>query len=210
MGIELTSEAAQELRRIIKERELDEGRALLRVGIEGSDAGRSYALDLTEHAEPGAEHFMSHGISVVCAREQAEELDGARVDFRSEPAVESTFVVDFPAEDPELRIGDLARLPTEDEVRRVLRLVDDPEVGLNIVDLGLVYGIEMAASTVKITMTLTTPACPLGDMITEEINYQMAQRWPAVRSVDVAIVWDPPWSPYAISTEGKMHLGWSL
>lgn len=109
-----------------------------------------------------------------------------------------------------VKIREISRMPSEEQIRDLLRYVEDPEVGLNIVDLGLVYGIVVSESNVRVTMTLTTPACPLGDLITEDINYRMAESWPAVQSVDVEIVWDPPWSPDAISREGKLQLGWPV
>jgi metal-sulfur cluster biosynthetic enzyme len=88
--------------------------------------------------------------------------------------------------------------------------VYDPEVGVNIVDLGLVYGLEIDGREVRITITLTTPACPLGDLIREDINERMRESYPSVESVRVEIVWDPPWSPEAITAEGKLQLGWSV
>ena len=61
-----------------------------------------------------------------------------------------------------------ANMPTEEAIRNALRNVIDPEVGMNVVDLGLVYGIEIAPNGVRVAMTMTTPACPMGSMITED------------------------------------------
>lgn len=209
MGIELTKEAAQELRRIMKERGLDERGTFLSVGMEGGERWKSYTLDLTNCMEPGDRQFLSRDITIVCAEQYLPELDDTHIDFRQEPGVGASFIVGQLNNDAFPKLRDISRMPTAAEVREVLRLVDDPEVGLNIVDLGLVYEVEVADRTARISMTLTTPACPLGDLITEDINERVVQAWPAVQSVDVDIVWDPPWSPDAISHEGKLQLGWS-
>ena len=63
-----------------------------------------------------------------------------------------------------------AALPTEERVREALRSVDDPEVGMNIVDLGLVYRIDIAPERVRVELTMTTPACPMGDLISENAD----------------------------------------
>ncbi len=98
---------------------------------------------------------------------------------------------------------------TADEVSDVLRLVDDPELGMNIVDLGLVYGVEVAdGGEVSVTMTMTTPACPLGDYLKRAIEAAVRQRFPEVRAVAVDIVWEPRWEPAMMSDLAKVSLGW--
>jgi metal-sulfur cluster biosynthetic enzyme len=104
----------------------------------------------------------------------------------------------------------MATLPDEDAVREALRQVDDPEAGLNVVDLGLVYGIEVAADTVRIDMTMTTAACPLADSIIDEARRVVAEIVPLGTNVDVRLVWDPPWTPEKMSGLAKERFGWSF
>ena len=85
----------------------------------------------------------------------------------------------------------------QNQVYRKLVGVMDPELGLSIVKLGLVYDLEIAGGDVVVTVTMTTPACPLGDLITREIEERVgALRW--VTSVAVRIVWEPRWTPAMI------------
>ncbi|BCJ31675.1 metal-sulfur cluster assembly factor [Actinocatenispora sera] len=93
--------------------------------------------------------------------------------------------------------------------RELLREVIDPELGVNIVDLGLVYGIRVADGLARIRMTLTTPGCPLGAYLDDEVR---ACLWaaPGVADVEVQVVWDPPWRPEMMSDRAKAQLGWKL
>jgi metal-sulfur cluster biosynthetic enzyme len=95
----------------------------------------------------------------------------------------------------------------EDVVREVLRTVVDPELGVNIVDLGLIYGIEIKDSDVGVKMTLTSPACPLGAVIQAQVNTAL-KKVPWVKEVKVELVWTPRWDPRLMATEdAKMELG---
>jgi metal-sulfur cluster biosynthetic enzyme len=94
-----------------------------------------------------------------------------------------------------------------DDIRDALKAVIDPELGINIVDLGLVYQALRNGDDIHIELTMTTPACPLGDMMTEEIKLVLQQRFPDVHSVRVELVWDPPWSPELMSEESRQQLG---
>lgn len=94
---------------------------------------------------------------------------------------------------------------TRRDVVEALRRVYDPELGLNIVDLGLVYGVEEAEGRVRVTMTLTTPGCPVGQVILEAVDYVLSAL-PGVTDVAVDIVWDPPWSPAMIADEIRRRL----
>ena len=102
-----------------------------------------------------------------------------------------------------------ANMPTEEAIRAALRNVIDPEVGMNVVDLGLVYGIEIAPNRVRVNMTMTTPACPMGSMITEDACEAIRDIAPEAAEIDVQLVWDPPWSPALMSEHAKQHFGWS-
>jgi metal-sulfur cluster biosynthetic enzyme len=95
----------------------------------------------------------------------------------------------------------------EDVVREVLHTVVDPELGVNIVDLGLVYGIEIKDSDVGVKMTLTSPACPLGAVIQAQVNTAL-KKLPWVKEVKVELVWTPRWDPRVMASEdAKMELG---
>ena len=96
-----------------------------------------------------------------------------------------------------------------DDILAALKKVIDPELGINIVDLGLVYHAERNASGIAIALTMTTPACPLGEMMSEEIKQILRERFPEVPDVRVDIVWDPPWSPELMSEESRRQLGMS-
>ena len=108
---------------------------------------------------------------------------------------------------------DLASLitgdPSREVLRDLLRDVIDPEIGINIVDLGLVYDVSRSSDgVVGVRMTLTTPGCPLGGYITDSINDTLASV-PGVADIDVRIVWDPPWNPDAMMSDwAKDQLGW--
>jgi metal-sulfur cluster biosynthetic enzyme len=93
-------------------------------------------------------------------------------------------------------------------VRAALRQVIDPEVGINIMDLGLVYGIALDGDRVTIAVTMTSPACPLADYLKDEIARTVQERAPGVGHVTVALVWDPPWTSERISAAARRQLGW--
>ena len=94
-----------------------------------------------------------------------------------------------------------------DDILTALKAVIDPELGINIVDLGLVYHAERHANGIDIALTMTTPACPLGEMMSEEIRLVLRDRFPDLADVRVEIVWDPPWSPELMSEESRRQLG---
>jgi len=97
--------------------------------------------------------------------------------------------------------------PTYDELRAKLSEVMDPEINLSIVELGLVYDIQYDNGDVLVTMTLTSPGCPLGPIIRGEA-YAKLRELPGVKDVDVQIVWNPPWDPRTMASEDvKMQLG---
>lgn len=98
-------------------------------------------------------------------------------------------------------------MPTEEEVREALKVVEDPEIGISIIDLGLVYDTEVKDHTIKVTMTLTTPFCPVGPMITSGVESVLASL-PEVEHVDVDLTFSPPWDPRTMaSDEVKAMLG---
>jgi metal-sulfur cluster biosynthetic enzyme len=96
----------------------------------------------------------------------------------------------------------------EDVVRENLRLVIDPELGISIVDLGLVYGVEIKEEgEVTVKMTLTSPACPLGSVIQAQAHSAL-KKLPWVKTVKVELVWSPRWDPRTMASEdARMQLG---
>ncbi len=97
--------------------------------------------------------------------------------------------------------------PTHDEMMAKLWEVNDPEINLSIVDLGLIYDVQYDNGDVMVTMTLTSPACPLGPIIRGEV-YAKLRELPLVKDVDVQIVWNPPWDPRTMASEDvRMQLG---
>jgi len=95
---------------------------------------------------------------------------------------------------------------TSDLVRQTLRTVKDPELDLNIVDLGLVYDVEVDDGKVAINMTLTSPGCPAGPMITNDV-YRVVRELDGVKDVEVEIVWEPYWSPERIEPKIRAMMG---
>lgn len=96
--------------------------------------------------------------------------------------------------------------PTNEQVREALRTVNDPELGYSIVDLGLVYGTSVTPDgTCEVTYTLTSPACPLGDVLEENIRAAL-RRLPDVTDVRLELVFDPPWGPEKITTDLRREL----
>ena len=97
-------------------------------------------------------------------------------------------------------------MPTKDEVIEALHAVEDPELGMDIVELGLLYDVEVEGPKVKVIHTLTSMGCPVGPMIQENID-QIARSMPEVEEVEVELTWDPPWSPEKMSDDAKFILG---
>jgi metal-sulfur cluster biosynthetic enzyme len=93
----------------------------------------------------------------------------------------------------------------EQEIRSALRGVIDPELGINIVDLGLVYGIDIEGNTIGVEMTMTSPSCPLGEYLTDSVERALSLSFPHTR-VAVGIVWEPAWSPDMINEAGRRAL----
>ncbi|QFU14821.1 metal-sulfur cluster assembly factor [Microvirga thermotolerans] len=85
--------------------------------------------------------------------------------------------------------------------------VMDPEIGLSLVDLGLVYRAVVGGDAVEVALTLTTRACPLGEMILDEARDSLAQRFPGHSRIDVRLVWEPLWTPDFITPRGRDLLG---
>ena len=95
---------------------------------------------------------------------------------------------------------------TAEDVEAALTNVIDPELGLDFVELGLIYGIEIEGGDVHVTFTLTSPGCPIGPQVSEQIE-EFVGELDGVDSVDSAMVFSPPWSPDRMSEDAKFALG---
>jgi len=96
-------------------------------------------------------------------------------------------------------------MPTKEEILNALKEVYDPEIPVNIVDLGLIYGIEIEDDKVKIRMTLTARGCPMAMPIANNVKERLL-KLEGVKDAEVEVVWDPPWSLDMITEEGKKIL----
>jgi FeS assembly SUF system protein len=89
-----------------------------------------------------------------------------------------------------------------------LKQIYDPEIPMNIVDLGLIYGFEWADDSVKLKMTLTAPGCPVAGILAEEVKLAV-EKVPNVKGATVEMVWDPPWNPDRMSDFAKRQFGYA-
>jgi metal-sulfur cluster biosynthetic enzyme len=99
-------------------------------------------------------------------------------------------------------------MTTVEDITEALKQVYDPELSVNIVDLGLVYGTELDdEGNAHVTMTLTSPGCPIGPMVGEMVQDALAPL-DGIKQVDVDVVWTPPWTPEMMSEDAKLELGY--
>ena len=117
----------------------------------------------------------------------------------SAPSQMDTALEPFPYEGSEA-----LRQPLIEALRRVV----DPEVALNIVDVGLVYGVRISEGMVQADVTMTSAACPVADVIVQDIEKELDAVMPADLLVHVELVWDPPWTPDRMSLRAKRFMGW--
>ena len=97
-------------------------------------------------------------------------------------------------------------IPDKAKIKDALKNVVDPEIGMNIVDLGLIYYIEISDNgKIKIEMTMTSPMCPAADIILENTKH-FAGLAEGVTGVEIVLVWDPPWGPEKMTEEGKAQM----
>lgn len=95
-----------------------------------------------------------------------------------------------------------------DDVLRAIGTVVDPEMGLSVVDVGLVYGVRVEPSRVQVDITMTSAACPVAELIADEIRTAVGDALPDDRPVEVALCWDPPWTPERMSELARQAMGW--
>jgi metal-sulfur cluster biosynthetic enzyme len=96
------------------------------------------------------------------------------------------------------------RQPIEDALREVV----DPEVALTVVDVGLIYGVTVADNRLHVRLTMTSAACPVTDLIVEEVEAALERVAPPHMPIDVELVWEPPWTADCMSARGKAFMGW--
>jgi len=95
-----------------------------------------------------------------------------------------------------------------DDILDVLATIIDPELGMNIVDLGLIYAVEVQNNDVSILMTMTTAACPVASYLVEQANIVVRNQFPTLKTLDIKLVWEPTWNPLMMSWKAREHLGW--
>jgi metal-sulfur cluster biosynthetic enzyme len=97
----------------------------------------------------------------------------------------------------------------EELIREALKTVSDPEAGMNVVDLGLVYGIVCGPGRVRVEMTMTSPACPAAAYLVDEAGAAIQAVAPEGTDVHIDVVWEPPWTPERMSPDAQRRFGWS-
>jgi metal-sulfur cluster biosynthetic enzyme len=121
----------------------------------------------------------------------------------TESSAPATAAVPASASAPAGPYAERERLITEN-----LKQIYDPEIPMNIVDLGLIYGFEWAGDDVKLKMTLTAPGCPVAGILAEEVKTAI-EKVPNVHAATVEMIWDPPWSPERMSEFAKRQFGYA-
>lgn len=96
----------------------------------------------------------------------------------------------------------------DDAVRELLSAVIDPEVGMNIVELGLVYGVDASDERVHVLLTMTSAACPMTEMIVDDAYESLGNGLPPETDIEIELVWDPPWTPERMSETARIVFGW--
>jgi FeS assembly SUF system protein len=231
MPITLSEIAATEIQKIMKEQGLSDS-CVLRVGIKGRNSmGFNYLLDLTEALRDDDIAGESRGIKIVADPVSFPSLDGTEIDFKDEAGArgfifKNPHAVRLPVRPP----GPDAAVPAgpaaaggassaatitdalrnkvlQAEIIEKLRTIFDPEIPVNIYDLGLIYRIDISGDKeVAIDMTLTAPGCPVAGSMPPAVQ-QAVQSIDEIKSVKVNLVWDPPWSKDRMSEAAMLELG---
>lgn len=128
----------------------------------------------------------------------AEETAGEKLERKKD------YLEGFLAQKPAAPAGDDAALETA--IVEALKEIYDPEIPVNIYDLGLIYNVEVANAAAVVTMTLTTPHCPVAESMPGEVEMRTAAV-PGIMDAEVNLVWDPPWGPEKMTDEARLELG---
>jgi FeS assembly SUF system protein len=143
-----------------------------------------------------------------------EEVEAARPVAKAPPlramaeaaGRERDFLDGFLAQQPAETPAEAPGGSLYDEVIAALRQIHDPEIPVNIYDLGLIYGVETDNGHAVVTMTLTTPHCPVAESMPGEVEIRVCAV-PGIQSADINLVWDPPWDPGKMSDEARLEMG---
>jgi FeS assembly SUF system protein len=161
-------------------------------------------IDETAEAPPRPERPRLSDADVRPAREPVTE---PAVDAPvAEAPRERDYLDGFLSKKPEPLSGTEPGGALYEAVIDALKDIYDPEIPVNIYDLGLVYGLEFAEAHAIVTMTLTTPHCPVAESMPAEVEMRVSAV-PGVASAEVNLIWDPPWDPQKMSDEAKLELG---
>jgi FeS assembly SUF system protein len=126
--------------------------------------------------------------------------------IRAQQERDPDYLEGFLAKKPETTTPEAPGGSLYDEVILALRQIFDPEIPVNIYDLGLIYNVEIDQGHAVVTMTLTTPHCPVAETMPGEVEMRVMSV-PGIASAEVALVWDPPWDPGKMSDEAKLEMG---
>ncbi len=231
MPITLTEIAAAEIVKILKDQGMGE-KAVLRVGIKGRNAqGFNYLLDLTEVRHEDDVVNQSRDITIVADPVSFPSLDGTEIDFRDAASgrgfvFKNPHAVKLPvnatpsgASAPAAGAGSAAAVTgtaitdalqnkaLEASIIEKLRTIFDPEIPVNIYDLGLIYRIDISAEkNVIVDMTLTAPGCPVAGTMPPAVQ-QAVESVDEVKTAKVNLVWEPAWSKDRMSDAALLQLG---
>lgn len=232
MAITLADAAAVEVKRILTDQGMS-AQAVLRVGIKGRNAqGFNYVLDLTEVRQDDDVIFNSQGIIIACDPQSLPSLEGTEILYRDDTsgrgfvfknpnsvALPVNSAPPTPGAAPSKAAGDIAPPPgteiiasienqaLEADIIEKIRTIFDPEIPVNIYDLGLIYRIEISADKdVVVDMTLTAPGCPVAGTMPPQVQEAVASV-AGIKSAKVNLVWEPAWSKDRMSEVAQLQLG---
>jgi len=179
-------------------------------GIEVNRDVASIQMTLTSEDTPSRETIILDIRDILLKRHHG--LEKVVIDFVWDPPWRDDFITEAglqQMQNPLTRgVATLDGPLTESDILDALMFVMDPEVGINIVDLGLVYEVTVEGNAAHIEMTLTTPGCPLHATIEAAVHRTLETRFPQLTDVQMELVWDPPWDTEMITASGREQLGW--
>lgn len=179
-------------------------------GIEVNGAVATIQMTMTAPETPSQETIIPDIRDVLMKRHAG--LDRVVVDLTWDPPWRDDFITEAGLQQMknpltrQMEVSD--EPPTENDILDSLMFVIDPEVGINIVDLGLVYEVTVEGSAAHIEMTLTTPGCPLHATIEAAVHRTLETRHPQLQDIEMELVWEPPWDTEMITASGREQLGW--
>ena len=109
--------------------------------------------------------------------------------------------------DPARRLHSSPTMITQEQVEQALGSVIDPELGINVVDLGLVYGVDIQGDAIRVRLSMTSPTCPMGEHLRDQATRAVRERVPGAGKVDVDLVREPAWHPGMMSETARRMLG---